>query len=252
VRGFIKAYQLTGDEQLLAMSRELTNYCLLPSMWGTGWEWGISGHEHGLFEGHFHGNLMALGGILDYALAANDAKIKEIVREAYEHARIAGIARIGWFPAMMTPERFGRPAWIKRTCESCGIADMVSLAVALSDAGMGDYWDDVDQYVRNQLAEQQLVDPNLLASIANAARANSHKQNVTNDSETPWPTDSRDVLERMLGCFVGPGGDVSHIFEVTGAGCCTGNSPVGVRRTRIKTNFVSDRERDCLGDSECI
>src|SRR5207249_3763965 len=78
------------------------------------------------------------------------------------------------------------------------------------------------------LAEQQLIDPNLLASIAAAARAKSHTRNVTDNSENPWPTDSHDVLERMLGCFVGPGGDVSHIFEVTGAGCCTGNSPVGL------------------------
>lgn len=32
---------------------------------------------------------------------------------------------------------------------------MIALAIRLSDEGIGDYWEDVDQYVRNQFVEQQ-------------------------------------------------------------------------------------------------
>jgi len=34
----------------------------------------------------------------------------------------------------------------------------IALGVRLSDAGLGDYWDDVDALVRNRLIEQQYVD----------------------------------------------------------------------------------------------
>ena len=41
--------------------------------------------------------------------------------------------------------------------EGCAVADMTLLAILLSDGGVGDYWDDVDQYVRNQLIEHQVL-----------------------------------------------------------------------------------------------
>ena len=214
VRGLIKAYQLTGDEQLLEMSRKIVTWCLLPNMWNDGWEWGIAGHEHGLFEGHFHGNAMPLRGMLDYAIAADDERIKQFVREAYEHGRMTGLARMGWFPAWTTPERFGRPEWVKTLAETCGIADMLALAVALSDAGVGDYWDDVDHYVRNQLTEYQFTDPELLASIEAAARSKVPKQNV--DLKASMGGDTRDVRERMLGSFGGAG--ICYYFDITGGG----------------------------------
>ena len=42
--------------------------------------------------------------------------------------------------------------------EGCGVADMIRLAVKLTDAGLGDYWDDVDSIVRNHGTEQQFID----------------------------------------------------------------------------------------------
>ena len=45
-------------------------------------------------------------------------------------------------------------------------SDMIALGVRLSDAGVGDYWDDVDAVARNQLIEQQLTDAAALERIA--------------------------------------------------------------------------------------
>ena len=79
--------------------------------------------------------------MFDYALLANDSRLKLFVRDAYDWARQNGIPRLGIFPQ--------EHGWT----EGCNIADMVGLAVALTDAGMGDYWDDVEQYARNGLVE---------------------------------------------------------------------------------------------------
>ena len=50
--------------------------------------------------------------------------------------------------------------------EPCGVADTAVLAVELSDAGLGDYWDDVDHIVRNHLIAQQISDLDRLRQIS--------------------------------------------------------------------------------------
>ena len=151
-------------------------------MWEDGWQWNIAGHQHGLFAGHFHGNIVALRGLLDLAVATGDQALKTLVHEAYEHACRSGLRRVGWFPGWITPERFGRlgdiAAWLKEACEGCSIGDMVGLAVALSDAGVGDYWDDVDGFVRNQLVEHSLWTRSAWRQSLNHARANQPRQSL--------------------------------------------------------------------------
>ena len=43
---------------------------------------------------------------------------------------------------------------------------MVLLAVKLTDAGLGDYWDDVDSITRNHLVEQQIIDLDLMRKVS--------------------------------------------------------------------------------------
>jgi hypothetical protein len=44
------------------------------------------------------------------------------------------------------------------TCETCGIADFIHLALLLTEAGAGEYWDDIERVARNQLLENQYRD----------------------------------------------------------------------------------------------
>ena len=127
-------------------------------MWEDTSKEGYPGNEHGIFEGHFHNNTEALMSLLDLALATNDGWLKQFVREGYAHARRSGVLRMGWFPAWTMPERFNRPAWLHGITEPCGVGDMAVLAVKLTDAGLGEYWDDVDYIVRNHLSAQQIID----------------------------------------------------------------------------------------------
>jgi len=92
----------------------------------------------------------------------------------------AGIARLGaalgrsdliqwaervylWTRANMTdfgflPDGLGLDGFFAGTCETCALADFVHLAVVLSECGAGEYWDDVERLVRNQLLANQYTD----------------------------------------------------------------------------------------------
>ena len=158
IRALVRAYESFGDQEALKHARKLARFCLKPSMWEDTTDEGYPGHEHGIWAGHFHGNMGSLQALLTLALASNDNRLKQIVREGYEHGRRYGLIRLGWMPSWITPERFGRPAYAAEENEGCGIADTLMLAVQLTDAGLGDYWDDVDYIVRNHLIELQMVD----------------------------------------------------------------------------------------------
>ena len=221
VRALVRAFRITGDEALLDAARRLAAFCLLPSMWEDGAVLGIAGHEHGLFAGHFHGNMMAVRGLLELAIATGDSRLKGLVREAYEHARRAGIARIGWFPAWVQPERFGRPASLHGACETCGIADMIALGVAMSDAGMGDYWDDVDACLRNQLVEQQVTDADRVQAMHGHVKETQPRLTV---QSVLGATD--DVIERSMGGF--GMGTPAALSPAACWGCCTANGSLAL------------------------
>ncbi|MCX6030529.1 MAG: hypothetical protein NT169_14680 [Chloroflexi bacterium] len=137
-------YGLTGNEQALRLAGELVRFLTKPKFWAD-WPGGeyplVVGAEHAHWRGHFHGHVNALRAILEYAIASNDARLKAFVRDGYEWARQSGFARIGYVG----------------DGQGCGCARLIGLAVKLSDAGVGDYWEDVDQYIRNHGIELQVV-----------------------------------------------------------------------------------------------
>ena len=138
-------------------------------------------------------------GLLDYALVADDCAAKLFVRDAYDWARQHGIHRLGLFPtAAATPRAARLPTWS-------------GLAVALTDAGLGDYWDDVEQYARNGLVEAQATDRDEMVRVSEAGKARpkdspwgghydwrfgGNNKGVLKGQET---TDR--VIERSLGTF---------------------------------------------------
>jgi hypothetical protein len=99
---------------------------------------------------HFHEHTYNLLALLEYALLARDREMIQFVKNGYEDARLKGEPLIGFYPE-----------WLNlishQTAESCQIADMIALALKLSAAGAGDYWDDADRAIRNQFAENQLI-----------------------------------------------------------------------------------------------
>lgn len=142
--------------------------------------------EHGQFTGHIHSYTQALLGLLYYAHQTGDVQTQNFVRDSYENIRTLGLPRIGLFG------------------EGCAVGDMTYLAVRLSQWGVGDYWDDADQYVRNHLTELQIDDASVMQNLVDE-RAMPLKDVEPED----WvqKVDTSRVVERSQGIFFS---DASH------------------------------------------
>jgi len=135
----------------------------------------------------------------------NDAQLKQFVREGYEYLRNFGIARIGLFGEM------------------CTTGDMAYLAIKLTNMGVGDYWEDVDQYVRNQLTEQQITSADKLRRAVEAMPRQEklkYIHEMTRDN----------VIERNVGAYLSDASNPTLVREKTFRWtiCCSGNCPPGL------------------------
>lgn len=232
IYGAARWYMVNRDPVAYELAEKLTRYVLLPRFWGGvpdpyGERGGApghigphqpdpaytAGHEQGHWYSHFHARAIALRGVLEWAAIAGDERAAEFVRRAYEYTQTQGIPRMGWFNTY--------PAGMD-TMESCALGDLVALGVRLSDLGLGDYWDDVDALVRNQLVEGQLTRADLLRQVS----ANATVQCCENvfPGQLAFPDD---LFERTLGVYAGfslpsclPNPWVMH--------CCTANATQGL------------------------
>ena len=199
VRALCRWYLMSGDEKALDLAGKLVKFMLKPRMWRPEAEpKAVVSAERAHFEGHIHSHLMGFWGLLEYAIVTNNDRIKAFVRDGYEYVRNFGIARIGLFG------------------EGCNVGDMVCLAIKLTDAGVGEYWEDVDQYVRNHLVEMQFLRPDLLQDISESGPKHVAR---------PWQNSDR-VAERIIGAL---SPDATHPtrLEPGGCLCCSENGLVG-------------------------
>jgi hypothetical protein len=141
-----------------------------------------------LFEGHLTALTLTFQGLIEYAIAANDASLKDFVRQGYEHMRNLGLARIGMWG------------------ENMANSFMAGIAIKLSDAGAGDYWDDVDSCVRNTMAEDQFVDAALLRQLCRERGVPSEVGEFS--------------IERLLGCLRHAGTIQTWVLDPTQNGVC--------------------------------
>ena len=162
-----------------------------------------AGAERGHFKLHFHASAAALRGVLDYGLVADDQRAKELVADAYGYARQMGIGRLGLFPT-------GGESTEGRT-----IGDMIGLAVTLTDAGLGEHWDDVEKYARNGLLCAQATDLDELRRVSEAGKERppnapfggicdsrfGQSKKLSNKGALPGQEVHDRVLERTLGAF---------------------------------------------------
>ena len=153
---FATWYGLTGNKRALRLSGELARFYTKPRFWA---DWkggdypGVVGAEHAHWHGHVHSYYNTLRAVLEYAVAANDPKLKAWVRDGYEWARQPTLSRYGFVG----------------DCQGCGCARLTALAVKLSLAGVGDYWEDVDIFMRNMIVEMQFVPEDLSGIDADKA-----------------------------------------------------------------------------------
>ena len=112
---------------------------------------------------------------------------------------------------------------------------MVALAIRLSDAGVADYWDDVDQMVRNHLVEQQLTDADLLQKVSDEGIVRPPgsqwwtrgERSPRQQTFYPGQEVAENVIKRTLGVYAGRSRPTS-IPDTWVMQCCTLNGTQGL------------------------
>ena len=232
IQALTRWYAVSGDAEALDLAARVARFCMLPKFWGGlpnpegeigALAWirkplpgaaGVAHSEMGHWYSHFHARAVALRGLLEYGMTAGNQRVLEFVRRAYEYSWTLGIPRMGWVNC--------HPA-TANLCEGCALGDMVAMGIRLSDAGMGDYWDDVDAVARNHLVEQQFTDAERLEKVSAAAQECDRKKEAPHEGQV----DTRDVIKRSLGNFAGASAPDS-IPNPWVMQCCTGNGTQGL------------------------
>jgi hypothetical protein len=233
VQGLMQYYKISGHEPARELARKLVVYTRSQGeIFYPDGRWYMDPEIRGEFQsaavpnsirkkypvqgvnygGHGHGHGIAVLALIDYADAAGDKDTMQFAKNAFEWARNPGAdyevsTTVGWFPEFYVP--------LYPSCEGCIVGDMVSMAVKLSSLGMGDYWDDVDRWVRNQFFEQQLTDVDWVYRLA-----------ARESAKPVGPFESEDhPAERNIGAFGGGASASDWALGVASSGighCCTG------------------------------
>ena len=168
-------------------------------------------------QAHFHAHLRGLLAMLNYAQVTDDDDSMEFVVRSFEYAIRMGNDLVGYFP-----EYVNSPEW--EGSEICEVADMTALAAKLSEAGIGDYWDNADRWLRNMYTEAQLLRTDWLYRLPEAGLVNPRPSDLPTPAADPYSTTDR-VPERVVGSFAGwPAANDWYVGNGTGImGCCTAN-----------------------------
>jgi hypothetical protein len=219
--GLVDAHRVTGYEPALDLAAKHIRY-LRKNFYSPE---GALFSEPGLgLEAHTASHFRGLVAMERYAEQSGDKEVMEFVVRAYQRAKFfsggfrygvsdydivetPGAGLVGFFP-----EWTSSPEW--QTCETDQVADMICIALRLSAAGVGDYWDDADRWIRNQFAENQLVDTDWIPKFTGKGRPVKSSVTVNTDR----------VPAKALGGFASnPSANdwVGRPMQAIMMGCCT-------------------------------
>lgn len=195
-------HAMTGNEKAIRLAGELVRFLTKPKFWAD-WKGGdypkVTGAEHAHWHGHPHGHMNVLRAILDYAVATNDTRLMQFVRDGYEWARQPHLSRIGVFGD-----------W-----QGCGIGRLIGVAVKLSLYGVGDYWEDVDLYVRNMGVQMQ-VRPDCVPFLREHTKGRC-------DTQGPYTAEAWVDIEETVGGYFAMRGPDSPVWQ-----CCSPHGNMGL------------------------
>ncbi len=225
----VTAGKAFNDPVAMETATRLARFMLRPHFW----ENSLS-TEHAPdfvhWKGSVAGHLAALRALLAYVRATNDDALIQRITAGYEHARELGVPAIGWYPHWAPTRAHGYPGMLSTWGETCATANGIMLAIDLSDAGAGDYWDDVARAARNQLVEQQFGD---LAAMQAAASRGSPPIEFDKLASADV-VQGQGLLGRFLGGFGGGKPTSAGIVYMDNNSvidaCCTANGSLALYR----------------------
>jgi len=191
VQGLCQFYRHHPYEPALKLAKELMAYVVSPEA--------HIFEEDGFFGyfNHFHHHSQCILSALDLYRITREDSLMDFAQQAYAWGKRYGNETLGFFPEG-THDREGNYNYSfgsLQSAETCEIADMISAAIKLAKLGHDACWDDADKWVRNQFAENQMLDM-------------SWAQPMVDANQFPPPADevyiSTDrVIERHIGSFAG-------------------------------------------------
>ncbi len=221
--GLVQAYKFTGYEPAREAAARLLEKTRARKF-----------QPDGSFSGHYHGTSFSVLSMAELAVLTGDDELMEFVKSSYEFAVSKGWPLIGFYPEGVNQD--------PPNGETCSFTHLPKIAILLSRAGKGDYWDDVDQLARNHMIECQLTESDWLYDLG--------KRIPNPILPSPAGYDGvRDVGRRLIGGFAAftTLNDYFNlnILHAPGpiVGCCTGN---GARSLYYVWRNILERTDDGL------
>jgi hypothetical protein len=232
IRALTQFYRATGYEPALVLARKLVRWVIDYSNYFGGDGTFVhepappdakiaavagAGTETSSYA-HFHGHTVTLLALLEFGIVAADRDVLDFVLRGYRYGRSQGDRLTGFFP-----EVTGRASF--EDCETCCVADMISLALKLSAAGVADCWDDADRWLRNQFVENQLTETDWTWRFWETGSAHPREFDLGAPSQIdPAYQTTERAMERNIGGFAAHATANDFSKGRSGiAACCTGN-----------------------------
>ncbi len=152
IQALVQYYRVTDWPPALAFAEDLAKFTMGPA--------GMF-DDAGRFIGfdHFHHHTQSVLAIADLALVTGKAKYKRWAKKCYDQGKAMGDVLVGFFPeGQRGPNgEYTYGGGKEQTAETCEVADMIAIGLKLAELGYDACWDDVDKWVRNQFAENQMT-----------------------------------------------------------------------------------------------
>jgi len=193
----VKRYELFNDPVALDLAEGLAEYGI-----------GLSRYfsYDGQFFGHVHSAVWFAAGLVLLGRLTDNERFLRKGKQIYDYV-LSLSSSFGWVPEYA---RWRDPS--EEYCETCCIKDIIECGFELIDAGYDEYWEVINNYVRNQLVEQQIKDTSFI---------------IVEDTKDTADTTYRNLDKRVVGGFSG-GSEPNSIslqrFRSI-AGCCVGTAP---------------------------
>lgn len=247
VMPLLKYYELTGNEDAYELCQFFTHMIIHRS--GVFNEDGSFNSSLAYRSGHFHTRLGTLDAIARFGYHNRDASMINWVKTCYDWA-LTRSTSFGWTPGDMHDQAYEH--------ETCSLVDLIATGITLAKSGYTQYWGVVERFLRNHLAESQLLDLSWVEET----------DDKTND--IPGLLSYYKVAQRTRGSFAGYSAPNDFICDHNhGRGhtsdlqiCCLGSGTRGLfmgwsntvteRDGKVSVNFLLSRGSQWLDVSSYL
>ncbi|MDU0203739.1 glycoside hydrolase family protein [Paenibacillus sp. MAH-36] len=236
VMPLLKYHELTGNQDAYELCQFFT--ALIMERSGVFNQDGSFNDSLAYRSGHFHTRIGTLDAIARFGVYTGDAAMLAWVKKCYDWA-LTKCTNFGWTPGDLHEQAYEH--------ETCSLVDLIATGITLAQSGYVEYWGTVERFLRNHLAESQLLDLDWVEEADDKS------------ADIPANKSFYKVAERTRGSFAGYSAPNDFVCDVNeGRGhtndlqiCCLGSGTRGLfmgwsntiteKKGTISVNFLLNR-----------